>query len=140
MYGELENTIISNKLFGYELNNLFMINFDGNIVIGRKNISEYKKKSKSLSLIDENGILGFYQSFQFTEDGVLFYFYPIEESHKKTIFNKILHSNNPYIYHPFPIIDKFFKEKICSNEYWNNICHTVLNNDEIHFRKYTIFF
>lgn len=135
---KLNSPLIPCKITGHDLNNLLYIQYNNKLIFAKKNLERYKKEKKPISVIDKNTIQGFFQSYQVTSNGFIFYFNPIEEE-KIALFKKIISSHLPYIYYPFPILDHNFREQICNQDYWSQVSHKELNQNEIHFREFSTY-
>lgn len=127
--------------------NIFYIEYDNYIFVGRKLISQLKLSGKikelNCSAISSSMILGVLNKDNKTEDKVCVYYHPLHFSEKLYIFNKIKNEKNLDLYYPFQYIDKTTKmERTSPDLGWSlNIMRVAnLGAGEEFIRKYTIGF
>lgn len=116
----------------------------GNIVVGRKLLSDYyikgKLKSLNCSRITYNMILGSYSSHNYNKRKITISYQPFSLKEKKKYLEKIIKNLNDY-YIEYPFHYKFFEtnlEQDSKSMNWriNQSIATYLNLGESHIRSY----
>ena len=124
---------------GPGLNNVFMLNIEDSLWVGRKTLTmAFGGRQHLSSLIRPSMLLGRFTRIVYGSDGITVQFITAGEAEKTQLFQRALNLTGSELYFPFPVLDSHAQEYVMHEEHWrfSETLAQTLNEDERHFRDH----